>query len=76
MAAMDPTAMAGFKQDQVAALGPNRDGRLRRHRMAAMDPTAMAGFKQDQVAAFDPTAMAGFEAKDGSCARPNRHERF
>ena len=41
---MDPTAMAGFKSDQVAAL----------------DPTAMAGFKADQLGAMDKTAMAGF----------------
>ena len=74
---MDPTAMAGFKPDQLAAMDPTAMAGFKSEsrsndptamagfkpdQLAAMDPTAMAGFKSDQVAALDPTAMAGFKA--------------
>ena len=56
---MDPTAMGGFKQTQIAAFDPNAVAGFKSDQVAAFDPNAVAGFKSDQVAAFDPNAVVG-----------------
>ena len=57
---MDPTAMAGFKQDQLAALDPAAMAGFKADQLGALDPNAMKAFDASKVA-FDPTAMAGFK---------------
>ena len=63
--------MAGFKQDQVAAMDPTAMGGFKSNQIAAFDPNAVAGFKQDQVAAFDPNAVAGFKPEQVAAFDPN-----
>ena len=60
VAALDPTAMAGFDATRWRLWTQPRWLALKSDQVAALDPTAMAGFDATKMAAMDPTAMAGF----------------
>jgi len=57
--ALAPTAVAGFKADQLSAIDTNAMAGFGKDQVAGLAPTAMAGLAADQVSAIDDTAIAG-----------------
>ena len=64
VAALDPTAMAGFKQDQVST---DSSGGFQKDQVGGLAASAVGGFKKDQVAAIDPTCNGRVQIRPNGC---------